>query len=214
MREKLNSDPKTQVAAVAILIVLAAFFFISKSGGGEEEETASTEATVAVAGTEATGTSTGATPGEAVEGAVTEAVENASAETGATASGVPTTIDAPPALPEAVTAAYKADETVVLLIVRDGAVDDDLVEQASSTLSSMSEVALFVVPVSQISRYSSITIGAEVSRVPALVAVSPRRISGAAPKASVSYGFQTRQTLIQAVRDASYEGPAATYQPN
>jgi hypothetical protein len=213
MREKLNSDPKTQVAAVVILTLLAIFFFISKSGGSEEEEAVPTEATVAVAGSEATGTATAATPGAAVEGAVEEAVENASAETGAISSVVPSSIEAPPP-PEAVTAAYKADETVVLLIVRDAAVDDELVTQASSTLSSMPEVALFVVPVSQISRYAAITLGVEVSRVPALVVMRPRSLSKGTPQASVSYGFQTRQTIVQAVRDASYEGPPATYQPN
>jgi hypothetical protein len=213
MREKLNSDPKTQVAAVAVLIVLAAFFFISKSGGGKEEEAVPTEATVAVAGSEATGTSTAATPGEAVEGAVENAVENASAEAGAVSSVVPSSIEAPPP-PQAVTAAYKADETVVLLVVRDGAVDDKLVKQASSTLASMPEVALFVVPVSQISRYAAITLGVEVSRVPALVVMRPRSLSEGTPQATVNYGFQTRETIVQAVRDASYQGPPATYQPN
>ena len=78
----------------------------------------------------------------------------------------------------------------------------------------MSNVALFVVPVSQIFRYAAITLGVEVSRVPALVVMRPRSLSEGTPQASVSYGFQTRQTIVQAVRDASYNGPAATYHPN
>lgn len=213
MREKLNNDPKAQVIAVVLLVVVAAFFFVTKMGGGEEGEVATTEATVAVAGTEATGTAVGATPGEAVESAVEEAIENTSAEAGPVPSLVPSELEAP-APPAPVTAAYKADETVVLLVVRDSGVDDELVKRSVSALSSMGEVALFVVPVSQISRYASITLGVEVSRVPALVVMRPRSLSEGTPQGTVNYGFQTRQTIVQAVRDASYEGPVATYQPN
>ncbi len=69
-------------------------------------------------------------------------------------------------------------------------------------------------PVSQVYRYAAITLGVEVQRVPALVVMRPRSLSEGTQQASVSYGFQTRQTIVQAVRDASYEGPVATYQPN
>ena len=36
----------------------------------------------------------------------------------------------------------------------------------------------------------------------------------AMPQATVDYGFQTPESVVQAVRDASYEGPEATYHPN
>ena len=49
--------------------------FTQMGKGGEEEEAAPTEATVSVEGTEASGTAVGATPGEAVEGAVEAALE-------------------------------------------------------------------------------------------------------------------------------------------
>ena len=76
MREQLNSNPLAQLGVVGVLLVCVAIFVMSSGGAGEEEESAgTTEATVAVAGTGASGTATGATPGEAVEGAVEAAGE-------------------------------------------------------------------------------------------------------------------------------------------
>ena len=64
MREQLNNNPLAQLAVVGVLIVAVGFFLLSSSGGGKEEESAgSTEATVSVAGTTATGTATGGDPG-------------------------------------------------------------------------------------------------------------------------------------------------------
>ncbi len=212
MREKLNENPMAQVGLILLLVVAGAFIFISSSGGGEEEESAvPTEATVAVAGTSAVGTATGATPGEAVEGAVESAIETVG-ETGGV-SAAPTSIPAPPP-PAPVATAYDAGKTVVLLIVHDGGIDDRLVKQASSQLSSAADVALFTVPAQQIYRYASITIGLDINRVPALVVMRPKQLSGGTPQASVDYGFQTSQGVLQAVHDAAYDGREVTYHPN
>lgn len=209
MREKLNENPLAQIGLVLVLVVLAAVFFL-KGSGGEEEEAAPTEATVAVAGTSAVGTATAATPGEAVEGAVEGALEGAEASA---VSAAPSSVPAPPP-PRAFTTAYDSGKTVVLLIVHDGGIDDALVKQASSRLASDSGVALFNVPVRQIARYAAITVGLEVNRVPALVVMRPKRLSGGTPQASVDYGFQTAQGLAQAVQDAAYDGRELTYHPN
>ena len=212
MREKINSDPKMQAAVVAVLLLIAAFFFMTKMGGGEEEEEAPlTEATVSVEGSEATGTAVGSTPGEAVEGAVEEAVAGASAAVPSAA--VPGTIQAPP-LPAPVRAAYSSNQTVVLLIVHDGGIDDEIVKVATQSLGGEEGVALFVVPAKQVYRYASVTLGVEVSRVPALVVLRPRNLSGGTPQAGVSYGFQTSQDVVQAVRDADYRGPVVAYHPD
>jgi hypothetical protein len=217
MREKINENPMYQVGIIAVLVVLGGFLFITRMGGGEEEEAPLTEATVSVEGSEATGTATGATPGEAVEGAVEEATAGAAAEATSASAAVPSavvpsTIQAPP-LPRAVQDAYKADQTVVLLIVHNGGIDDKIVETATQTLEGESGVSLFVVPAKQIYRYASITLGVEVSRVPALVVMRPRKLSGGTPQASVSYGFQTSQDVRQAVRDADYDGAVVDYNP-
>ena len=207
MRDKLNNSPAAQIVIVVVLLLGAGYFILGGMGGGEEEEAASTEATVAIAGTNATGTATGATPGEAVEGAVEGAVEAATSELSSSA-GIPASVPAPP-LPRPVTAAYEADKTVVVLIVHDGGLDDRIVAKASAGLRSMPEVALFVVPASQVSRYAAITLGVDVNRVPALIVMRPKRLSEGVPQASVSYGFQSPQSVVQAVKDASYNGPTS-----
>lgn len=211
MREKLNSDPRYQVGAIAILLILGVFFFISKSGGGEEAEEGETVATVSVAGTSATGTATGATAGEAVEGAVEGAVASA---TGASASaGLPSPAEAPP-LPAPVTAAYKGGATVVLLVVHDGSIDDDLVRRSLPRLSSMGGVQTFVVPASQVARYGAITLGVDVSRVPALIVLTPKNLAQGTAEASVSYGYLSPAAMEQTVLDARYDGPSSNYHPN
>jgi hypothetical protein len=210
VRDKLNNNPVAQIGLVALLIV-AAFVLILKPGGGggtePSEEAAPTEATVSVAGTEATGTATGATPGEAVEGAIESATSEAS--DAAVAAAIP-----PQPLPAPVAAAYDSGKTVVLLVVHDGGIDDRLVAGSTSVVASMPDATLFVVPARQISRYAAVTLGADVQQVPALLVMRPKRLSGGVPQASVIYGFQTPETIVQAVRDASYDGPEATYHPN
>jgi hypothetical protein len=213
MREKLNNNPMAQVGLVVVLIVVVGFMLVGGGlGGGEEsEEAPTTEATVSVAGTGATGTATGATPGEAVEGAVEGALEAApaAASSASVASSIP-----PPPLPAPVTKAYNAGKTVILLVVHDGGIDDRLVAASTKRLSPAADVALFVAPVKQIVRYGAITLGVDLQQVPALVVMRPRKLSDGTPQASVSYGFQSAQSIEQAVRDASYRGPEATYHPD
>jgi hypothetical protein len=209
VREKLNGNPIAQVALIALLVVAGAYIFISSSSGGEEESAGTTEATVAVAGTSAVGTATGATPGEAVEGAVESAIESV----GETVSAVPASVPTPPP-PSPVSAAYDSGKTVVLLVVHDGGIDDKLVQQASAQLNSDPDVAFFEVPAKRIADYAAITLGLDLNRVPALVVMRPKKLSGGTPQASVDYGFQTSENVLQAVRDAAYEGRELTYHPN
>ena len=185
MREKLNNNPVAQIALVGVLVVAVGFLFISQSGrGGEEEaEPAPTEATVAVAGTEASGTATGETPGAAVEAATQAALEAAPTEATAS-SAVPAAagaIETPP-LPADVRAAYGAGKTVVLLVVDNGGIDDRLVKRAAAQLGSLEKVAVIIVPAEKIARYAAITLGVEVERVPALVAVRPKASVAARPR--------------------------------
>jgi hypothetical protein len=210
VREKLNENPIAQVALVAILVVVGAYMFISSSSGGEEEESAApTEATVAVAGTSAVGTATGATPGEAVEGAVEGAIESAGETASAPPASVPT-----PSPPKRLVDAYEANKTVALLIVHKGSIDSALSARASLLLAPFHDVLLFIVPAKQIARYAAITVGLEVNRVPALVVMKPKHLSDGTPQATVDYGVQTPQSVLQAVLDANYHGRELTYHPN
>ncbi len=214
MREKLNSNPIAQVAVIAVLVAAAAYMLLG--GGGEESEgsTAATSTTTAA-------TSSSATPASGETSTAGATTATTGSEAGGTEAGVAT--EAPAALPASVptppppaqvTAAYKANKAVVLLVVRDGGIDDRLARSSASRLSSDPRVALFVVRARRISRYAAITFGVDVQNVPALVVVSPRHLSGHAPQASVSYGFQTPGSVVQAVHDALYKGPETTYHPN
>jgi hypothetical protein len=186
MREKLNDNPLAQLAIIGVLIVAGAVFLL-KGGGGESEPEAESSTTVTSAP------------------AITPA-----GETPVTGSATPPPVPAPPS---AVTSAYNAGETVVLLIVRGGGIDDRMVREDSGALEGMSNVALFVVPAKQIARYAAITEGAGVNRVPALVVVSPKALSHGVPTASVSYGYQGAEDVVQAVVDARYKGKTLPYHP-
>jgi hypothetical protein len=209
MREQLNSNPLVQLGVVGVLIVVVAIFLLSSSGGGKEEEpSASTEATAAAS------TSTSTTPGEAVEGGVEAASEAAGGESLSSALTV-TTGAAPtaPPLPRPVLDAWKANKTLVLLFVRDGGIDDRLVKTATDGLAGFRDAAIFVVPAAKISRYAAISEGVGVDRVPALVVVTPKHLKKTVPTASVSYGFQSPQSVAQAVIDAGYKGKTLDYHP-
>lgn len=193
MREKLNENPIAQIGLVAVLLVAAGFLLLSKMGGGGGGSAAPAETMVSA--------SAGAIPG----------VEVTASEQSVT-TAIPTDLPAPP-LPRPVAAAYRAGKTVVVLIVHDGGIDDRLATRAVRVLRPRSEVALFVVPVDKIARYAAVTLGVDVNRAPALVVMRPRRISKGTPQASVSYGLQTPQSIVQAVRDAAYAGPTVSYHP-
>jgi hypothetical protein len=178
-------------AGLVLVLLLAVGFMLLKGMGGEEEEGAvSTEVPATEVAPEVGSESVAST----------------------TASAVTSPVPAPP-LPKAVTSAYESGKTVVLLIVRDGAIDDELARRAVEEVRSVSETAVFVVPADEIARYAAITLGVDVNRVPALIVMRPKQLSEAGPEASISYGFQTPQSVEQAVRDARYDGPTASYHP-
>jgi hypothetical protein len=193
MREKLNENPMAQAALVGVLLVFAAIFLLGKAGGGsEEEETGSAAADAAVA-------------------AVASELETGQQPLRLPAPG--SGPGAPPAPPRAVTDAFDAGETVAILFVRDGGIDDRLVTEAVHRLDSIGAVATFVVPVHQLVRYVSIAQGVDLSRVPALIVIRPKHLNNAYDPASVHYGFQSAQSIVQAVVDARYHGGTLPYHP-
>jgi hypothetical protein len=199
MREQLNSNPLLQLALIGVLLLGGVFFVMSTTGGGESEEEGASASAV-------TATATGTTPGGAVEGLEAGAVTATVPPTGAVA-------DAPARLPRPVLNAWKANQTVVLLFVRDGGIDDRLVAQATHGLSGLPRVTTFVVPAGEIARYTAVSEGVGVERVPALVVISPRHLDQQVPTASVHYGFQSSASVVQAVIDAGYKGPTVDYHP-
>jgi hypothetical protein len=211
VREKLNENPIAQVALIAVLVVVGAVIFIGQSGGEEEAaESTPTQATVAVAGTGESVTATGASAGEAVESAVSSLEAGAGTSAVATPpASVPT-----PSPPKPLLDAYESGKTVALLIIHEGSIDSALSARSSLLLAPFDDVMLFIVRAKEIARYAAITVGLEVNRVPALVVMKPKRLSHGTPQASVSYGLQTPQSVLQAVLDANYRGREVTYHPN
>jgi hypothetical protein len=211
VREKLNENPIAQVGLVLVLVTVAAFMLLKPGGGSGSEEPA--EATISVGGTELTQQEAASTAGEVVEGAVETAIESGALASASGGSGeVPTSVPAPPP-PQAFTAAYESGKTVVLLVVHDGGIDDRLTAEAASILTVVPQVKLITVPVEKLPRYASVTVGLDLNRVPALVVLKPKRLSGGIPQATVDYGFQTPESILLAVSDANYHGPEATYHP-
>jgi hypothetical protein len=195
MREKLNENPLAQVAVIGVLLVVTGVFLMSSmGGGGGGEEAESSEASSASVSTES------AAEAPAGLSAALAMVSQASAG------------NAHP-LPQPVMNAWNGDKTVVLLFVHDGGIDDKLVKAATARLTTLPEAATFIVPADKISRYAAITEGVGVNRVPALVVVRPKRLHQTIPTASVSYGFQSGQSIVQAVIDAGYKGPTLDYHP-
>jgi hypothetical protein len=194
MRDAINNNPVAQIGVVAVLLVVAGFLVMTSMGGGGEEAPEE-----AAAPTEVT----------------TEAV------VAPTAAGAPAAVggaEAPkvPArpLPPRVVSAFDANRTVVLLIVKKGGVDDAVTTVSTlAGAAGMQDVSMFVVPVEKIARFSAITQGVEVSQVPALVVMRPKNLDHGIATASVGYGYQSVESVRQAIVDARYKGRTLSYHP-
>jgi hypothetical protein len=200
MRQAINNNPMVQIAVLGGLALIVAVFFMMnmKKGSSDSSSTASSAASTPAA----TGTAPPASPST---GAAPAAGSISSAPT-TSGSVDPTALVPGPGLPAPVIDAWKHGDTVVLLVVRQGGIDDRLVHGSVRALSPEPGVSVFVTPANKIARYSRITQGVGVSQAPALVVVRPKKVSGASPEAEVSYGFRDPQGVVQAVHDAVYDG--------
>lgn len=194
MREKLNDNPIAQIGVVSVLLVAAAFLLLTTMHGGSEgaEEASSPSVEAAVAAVES---------------------ELGPGEQPAALPAPGTGVGAAPPLPRPVVAAFHANQTVVVLFVRNGGIDDRLVLRSVDRLDALPGVRTFVVPARHLARYVSIAQGVSVNRVPALVVVRPKDLDKSVPTASVHYGFQSPESVVQAVVDAGYEGRSLPYHP-
>jgi hypothetical protein len=205
MRQAINENRKVQIGLVAGLVLIG-LFMIMRMGKGEEAAPAST---APVAGSAvSTPTTSSSTTGAAT--ATGSTAGTTAAAPGPTVTAAPTTVTPDalvpgPGLPRPVISAWNRGDAVVLLIAKGGATDDRLVRSSVEALSEPG-VAVFVADAGDVARYSRITQGVGVDRVPALVVVRPKRLSGGTPQATVSYGFRDSQSVVQAVNDALYSG--------
>jgi hypothetical protein len=217
MRQAINENRTVQLALIGALALAAGLLLVMRMGGGGEEAAPTSEPVVSDTGggsvpgvdsAAGVGATSSATP--AADTAAATGAPPAAAGAGATAAGTggpvtPAALVPGPGLPRPVKAAWNRGSAIALLIVRGGAVDDRLVRDSVEALSRTG-VAVFVARAKHVARYSRITQGVGVNRVPALVVVRPKSVSGAVPQASVSYGFRSSQSVVQAVQDALYRG--------
>jgi hypothetical protein len=220
VRRAVNENPVVQAALVGVLVLVFAVFLYTRVLSGESESASSEPGTAE----SATSTTAPATPtGSAVapETGVAPSVPAVPAAPAAPAAPTspegaipPEGLEASKGLPASVVKAYEADKAIVLLIVRESGVEDRIVKLWVKALRSHPEalednhgLAVFVTGAKHISHYSRITLGVDVNRVPALVVVRPKSLSGDVPQATVRYGFRGPDSVLQAVRDALYKGP-------
>jgi hypothetical protein len=206
MRKSLNDNPVMQIVVLALLGIVVAFLLLTKvvhrsgASGAPATTTASSSPTSTGTSTTSTTPSVGATP-------------PATTAPGTTATGPPSASDAMggfvagPGLPAPVVHAYKSGKTVVLLVLRRRGIDDHEVRVNVENLRARGDLALFVTNAGRIARYSRITQGVNVDRVPALVVLRPKRLARGTPVAGVRYGYRDPDSVAQAIRDALYKGP-------
>jgi hypothetical protein len=208
MRDAINNNPKVQLGVIAALVLLTAVVVLpsmmghkSSGSSGTTTNTVSAQATTPNGSVDVTAQTT-----QPVPGATSAAVPGATGVVPPAATVNPEALVPGPGLPAPLIDAWKQGKAVVLLVVRNHGIDDRMVSRSVRSLSSDSQLSVFVVHANRVARYSRITQGVGVSQVPALVIVRPRKVSGSVPEAQVAYGFRDSQTVVQYVHDALYSG--------
>jgi hypothetical protein len=219
VRKSLNNNPIVTIAVIGVLGVGVAFLLLSSLSKPSNSSTTATSTTAtstvpgAVPTTAAPPTTDPAAAASATTPPATGAVDPTTGlpVAPAGAPSAPATVGsfvAGPGLPKAVVAAYKRGDAVALLIVKRDGIDDRAVTKGYRSVTRMRNVTAFETLAKDVARYSRMTEGVNLDRVPALVVLRPRSVNGAGPpKATVTYGFSAPEQLTQAVRDALYKGP-------
>ena len=98
--------------------------------------------------------------------------------------------------------------------MRAGGIDDAMVRRSVELLHGVGGLSVYSTKAQHIARYAWITQGVNLTDLPALVVLLPRKLSKGVPTASVSYGFRDAASVLQAARDALYRGPThLSYHP-
>jgi hypothetical protein len=199
MREAINQNRTVQIALVLVLALAGGFIFL-KVGKGSGSPTSSaatpTPGAVSVSGSGTAGDSSAVAPDGTTFGATA----------GSPAPTVPANLLPGSGLPKSLLAAYQRGDAVALLVMRAGGTDDGLVHHSLGRLASLPRLSVFVTKAKEIARYAWLTQGVDVTELPALVILRPRGLTNGVPTASVSYGFRDGASVVQAAKDALYNG--------
>ncbi len=193
MRDAINNNPIAQIAVVGVLLVVTGLLLMMGPLKKDSDGSCCRQAAPELGSAEAA------------------ARRRPLLRLPASATTVPV-VPGPP-LPRQVTAAQEAGKVVTLLVVRAGGTDDRLLRGAATSLRGVPGLAFFSTRAEGIARYARITQGVDVDRVPALVVVRPPEQAGGVSSAEVRYGFRDAASVVQAVRDVLYQGPAVGYSP-
>jgi hypothetical protein len=217
MRKAMNDNPQVQLAVIAAVGVIFAFVMFTMVLKKDPAPTDSGAASTPATGTAAPAAATGAPiPDPAVEGADAAAAPAASeVAPPPTAPPAPANgkLEATDGLPKPVIEAYDGGQAVALLVIDERSISDRKLGQYEDRLDGVGGVALFRTDPKNVADYSRIVSGVGLSRTPALVVVKPKSETDGEPLASVTYGFRSPSSAVQALHDALYQGSAATYYP-
>jgi hypothetical protein len=220
VRKALNDNPIAQIAVLGVLAVVVAFLVMTRVMSSSSSSPATTTPTTSATPSSGTGTPTTGATAPPTTGSTAVPTDGSAPTTAPTSTptvpGSTSTAAAPvsgklgagPGLPKPVAKAYAQDKAIVLLVYRRNGIDDAAVRASVARLRTGPDVAVFVTEAGRVARYSRITAGLDVNRVPALIVIRPKSLSHGAPTGSVSYGFRGPASVDQAVRDALYKGPS------
>ncbi len=219
MRRAINENPVVQAALIGVLAIGVGALLLMRMGGSSEPEPDPGAVQTAPA-VPPDASAQSAAPAGSADGSVPAApganAASGDGEASAPPPVAPSDFVAGPGLPKPVVEAYDDGKAVVLLIVRQRGIDDRKVEAIVKRLEKRRDTAVFVTKAGKTADYSRITSGIDVNRTPALVIVSPKRLTdGPLPAATVSYGFRGPASVEQALENALYKGPKdIPYYPN
>jgi hypothetical protein len=206
MRQAINENRTVQLAIVGVLALLGGLFLLKGMGGGDSSAATPPASPTTASVDPTTGAPTTAAPAtDPATGAPLPASSTTAAPVGA--AGVPANLVPGPGLPKGLLPAYKHGKAIVLLVRRAGGIDDSLVHSSVDRLRALGDVEVYVTRAKGIFRYTWLTQGVNVSELPALVVLRPRKLSDGKAVATVSYGFRDGKSVLQAVKNALYRGP-------
>jgi hypothetical protein len=202
MRSAINDNRTVQLVLLGIL-ALAGGFILLKAGGGSSTPpaTSSASTTPGSAPADSSGVASTAAP---LDGSTTAGGSSGAAGPAPT---VPASLIPGSGMPKSLLASYRRGDGVALLVVRDGGIDDALVHDSLGELNGLPKLSVYATKAKRIARYAWLTQGVDVTELPALVILRPRRLTKGVPTASVSYGFRGAGSVLQAAKDGLYRGP-------
>lgn len=199
MRTAINENRTVQLVMLGVLAVLGGLLFLKVTGSSGSQSSA---AQTTSAGSPAA--SAGASGGAA---AIAAPVGVSGSSSGSSVPQIPANLAPGPGVPKSLLASYRRGDAVALLAVRAGGIDDALVRASAKVLHRVPDLAVYATKAKHIARYAWLTQGVDLTELPALVILRPRKLSKGTPTATVTYGFVDGASVLQAARDALYRGP-------